>query len=71
MVYVAVRRLGVLALRFDPQQAQPADRLTTQSHIQTAEHATALHLRENLDGSRHLLVSDYGGGIRLYGAPEE
>ena len=71
IVYVAVRRIGVVVLRFDPTLASADDRLQIIERIQTGEHASAVHLRENGDGTRHLLVSDYAGGIRLYGADEQ
>ena len=65
-VYVAVRRVGVVILNFDPA-ATVGQELVQVGRIQTGDHASAVHLRINPNGTRHLVVSDYGGGIRLYG----
>ena len=67
MVYVPVRRVGVVALRFDPRAAEGAPILEEVGRIQTAEYVFAVDLRTNGDGSRHLVVTDHGGGIRVYG----
>lgn len=69
---MAVRRVGVLVLSFDPGAANPLDRLVEVGRIQTAEYAASVHVRERVDGNgvptgeRDLVVSDYGGGIRFY-----
>jgi hypothetical protein len=64
-IYVAVRRVGVVILELDTAQL-PAT-LTQREIIQTPAYPTAVHVRVNEDGSRHLVMSDYGGGIRIYG----
>ena len=66
LVYVAVRRVGVMVLRFDPDAPNPLDVLTEVERIQTAEYTSSVHVREYPTGVRHLIVSDYGGGIRVY-----
>ena len=64
-VYVSVRRVGVQILEFDP--TLPAgQRFTELDLIQTAEYAMGLVLR-TVEGERQLVVSDHGGGIRVFG----
>jgi hypothetical protein len=66
-VYVAVRRVGIVVLDFNPAASLPNDRLTEVERLQCPGQTSALHLVETQDGSHHLLVSDYVGGIRIYG----
>lgn len=64
-VYVAVRRIGVVVLRFRPDLATP---LMEIGRIQTPDYPVALAVRHiESTGVRHLLVNDFGGGIRVFG----
>ena len=69
-MYLAARRVGVEVLEFDPT-ALPDSRLTQVARIQMAEYPVSTHVRQNADGSQHLIVSDYGGGIRVYRGASE
>ncbi len=70
IVYLTVRRIGVVMLRFNPQEAEE-NRLELLGRIQLpSAWADHLHLRANegtQNGPVHLLVSDYDSGIRLLG----
>ena len=65
LVLAAVRRVGVVVLRFDPAQPQ-GSRLVELSRIQTPGTAVSLDLSRSETGERQLLVSDLDGGVRLY-----
>ena len=72
-VYVAARRVGIEALRFAATEAVYADRLTRIGRIQTSEYASCVQVRPlggQHAGKHHVIVSDYGGGVRVYGEPE-
>jgi len=67
IVYLTIRRIGVVMLRFDPDGTQGAP-LELLGRIQLPEALQDnLHLRTNELDEVQLLVNDYGGGIRLFG----
>jgi hypothetical protein len=67
-VYVGVARVGIEVLEFDPLSATPLQKI---ERLQTPGRAAGLEVRVGSGGEHHLLVTDYGGGIRIYGAPQE
>ncbi|MDA1349253.1 MAG: hypothetical protein O3A47_10400 [Chloroflexi bacterium] len=68
IIYVGARRGGVHALRFDPNDVTGVgEPFQSLGHMQTPADASGLHLQTSSYGTRQLLVSDYGGGLRLYG----
>lgn len=66
-ILVAVRRGGVVHVDFNPGLGSSA---FTDSHpqgtLQTPEYASALSIQQ-VPGGQRLVVSDYGGGLRLFG----
>ena len=66
MVHVAARRIGVVQLRFDPDPPVGGSVLTEEETLQTAEYVYGLEIRVNEDLSRNLVITDHGGGIRVY-----
>ncbi len=70
IVYLTVRRIGVVMLRFNPE-GTPGSELQLLGRIQLpSAWADHMHLRANEgteNGPVHLLVSDYDSGIRLFG----
>ena len=68
IIYVGARRGGVHALRFDPNDVTGVgEPFQSLGHMQTPADASGLHLQTSSYGTRQLLVSDYGGGLRLFG----
>lgn len=67
MIYVTSPRVGVQVLEFEVKSGsttQPT--LTFKKLIQSSGWTTGVDVRENADGSRHLLVSENGGGFRVF-----
>lgn len=64
IVYAAMRGEGVQLLRFDPNAVDILEELTL---VQTPGNASSVHLRTLPGSGKQLVVSDYEGGIRLYG----
>ncbi|MFT7676828.1 MAG: hypothetical protein ACI8QC_000804 [Planctomycetota bacterium] len=68
---VAVRRVGVVHVTFDPTAGAGAFTDTHPSGtLQTSEYASALIVQPVPvadGGGERLIVSDYGGGVRVYG----
>jgi hypothetical protein len=60
LFYVAVRRVGVIVLEFDPASQTP---LVEIDRIQTPDFPGKVEVRQDNDT---LIVNDYGGGIRVY-----
>jgi hypothetical protein len=65
LVYVGTRRVGIDVLEFDAVDPQAVS-LIWSKRIQTGEFVSGTTLQELPGGPTRLVISDYGGGVRVY-----
>ena len=66
-IYVTSPRVGIQVLKFTPDRQDPLSaELINVKRIQTPGRPSGVEVRPRADGSADLILSDWGGGIRIY-----